>query len=58
MIRSESVQTSNTETDLTKESLRKVAEKIGISEPTLSKASQIVQKGTPEVQRAVEKGEL
>ena len=38
VIRGESVQTSNTETDLTKESLRKVAEKIGISQPTLSKA--------------------
>ena len=36
VIRSESVQTSNTETDLAKESLRKVAEKIGISRPTLS----------------------
>jgi len=58
VIRGESVQTSNPEKDLEKESLRKVAEKIGISEPTLSKASQIVQKGTPEVQRAVEKGEL
>ena len=32
------INTSNSETDLTKESLRKVAEKIGISEPTLSKA--------------------
>jgi hypothetical protein len=54
----ESAQTSNTETDLTKESLRKVAEKVGISEPTLSKALKVVEKGTPEVQKAVEKGEL
>jgi len=38
VFRGETVQTSNPETDLTKESLRKVAEKIGISEPTLSKA--------------------
>ena len=34
----ETVQTSSSEKDLTKESLRKVGEKIGISLPTLSKA--------------------
>jgi len=32
------INTSNPETDLAKESLRKVAEKVGISQPTLSKA--------------------
>jgi len=38
VFRGETVQTSNSETDLTKESLRKVGEKVGISKPTLSKA--------------------
>jgi len=38
VFRGETVQTSNSEKDLTKESLRKVGEKIGISKPTLSKA--------------------
>ena len=52
------INTSNSETDLKKEPLIKVAEKVGISLPTLSKAKQVVEKGTPEVQRAVEKGEL
>jgi len=54
----ETVQTSNSETDLTKESLGKIAERVGISKPTLTKAMKVVEKGTPEVQRAVEKGEL
>ena len=58
VFRGETVQTSNPESSLEKESLGKIAERVGISKPTLSKASQIVQKGTPEVQRAVEKGEL
>jgi ParB-like chromosome segregation protein Spo0J len=52
------INTSNSETDLEKEPLIKVAERVGISLPTLSKAKQVVEKGTPEVQRAVEKGEL
>jgi len=52
------INTSNSETDLEKESITKVAEKVGISRPTLSKALKVVEKGTPEVQRAVEKGEL
>ena len=34
----ESVQTSNSDTDLEKEPLTKVAEKVGVSLPTLSKA--------------------
>jgi len=58
VIRGESGNTTNLGFNKESDSLRKVAEKIGISEPTLSKASQIVEKGTPEVQRAVEKGEL
>jgi len=52
------INTSNSDTDLEKEPLIKVAEKVGVSLPTLSKAKQVVEKGTPEVQRAVEKGEL
>ena len=52
------INTSNSESDLEKEPLTKVAERVGISLPTLSKAKQVVEKGTPEVQRAVEKGEL
>jgi len=52
------INTSNSEKDLTKEPLIKVAERVGVSLPTLSKAKQVVEKGTPEVQRAVEKGEL
>jgi ParB-like chromosome segregation protein Spo0J len=58
VFRGETVQTSNSETDLGKESLGKIAERVGISKPTLSKALKVVEKGTPEVQRAVEKGEL
>jgi len=52
------INTSNSEKDLEKETITKVAEQVGISRPTLSKAKQVVEKGTPEVQRAVEKGEL
>ena len=52
------INTSNPEFDLEKETITKVAEKVGISRPTLSKALKVVEKGTPEVQRAVEKGEL
>jgi len=52
------INTSNTSKDLEKETITKVAEKVGISQPTLSKALKVVEKGTPEVQRAVEKGEL
>jgi len=52
------INTSNSETDLTKEPLIKVAERVGVSLPTLSKAKQVVEKGTPEVKQAVEKGEL
>jgi len=52
------INTSNSETDLEKEPLTKLAERVGISLPTLSKAKQVVEKGTPEVKQAVEKGEL
>ena len=52
------INTSNTSKDLEKEPLIKVAEKVGVSLPTLSKAKQVVEKGTPEVKQAVEKGEL
>jgi len=52
------INTSNSETDLKKEPLTKIAEKVGVSLPTLSKAKQVVEKGTPEVKQAVEKGEL
>jgi len=52
------INTSNSDTDLGKEPLTKLAEKVGISLPTLSKAKQVVEKGTPEVKQAVEKGEL
>jgi len=52
------INTSNSEKDLEKETITKVAEQVGISRPTLSKAMKVVEKGTPEVQRAVEKGEL
>jgi len=52
------INTSNPETSLEKEPLTKIAERVGISQPTLSKAMKVVEKGTPEVQRAVEKGEL
>jgi len=52
------INTSNSEKDLEKETITKVAEQVGISRPTLSKALKVVEKGTPEVQRAVEKGEL
>jgi len=52
------INTSNSETDLEKESITKVAEKVGVSRPTLSKALKVVEKGTPEVQKAVEKGKL
>ena len=52
------INTSNSETDLKKEPLTKLAEKVGVSLPTLSKAKQVVEKGTPEVKQAVEKGEL
>jgi len=52
------INTSNSEKDLEKETITKVAERVGISQPTLSKALKVVEKGTPEVQRAVEKGEL
>jgi len=52
------INTSNPETSLEKETITKVAERVGISQPTLTKAMKVVEKGTPEVQRAVEKGEL
>ena len=52
------INTSNSDTDLEKETITKVAERVGISQPTLSKALKVVEKGTPEVQKAVEKGEL
>ncbi|PSN82129.1 hypothetical protein B9Q02_12085 [Candidatus Marsarchaeota G1 archaeon BE_D] len=52
------INTSNPKTDLEKGSIMKVAEKVGISQPTLTKALKVVEKGTPEVQKAVEKGEL
>ena len=52
------INTSNPETSLEKEPLTKIAERVGISQPTLTKAMKVVEKGTPEVQRAVEKGEL
>jgi len=52
------INTSNSETSLEKETITKVAERVGISQPTLTKAMKVVEKGTPEVQRAVEKGEL
>jgi ParB-like chromosome segregation protein Spo0J len=52
------INTSNPESSLEKETITKVAEKVGISQPTLTKALKVVEKGTPEVQRAVEKGEL
>jgi len=54
----ETEQTSNSESNLEKESLGKIAERVGISKPTLSKAMKVVEKGTPEVKQAVEKGEL
>ncbi|PSN85658.1 hypothetical protein B9Q03_12170, partial [Candidatus Marsarchaeota G2 archaeon OSP_D] len=54
----ESGNTTNLGFNKESDSLRKVAEKVGISEPTLSKALKVVEKGTPEVQKAVEKGEL
>jgi Bacterial regulatory proteins, tetR family. len=38
VFRGETVQTSNSESDLAKESLGKIAERVGISKPTLSKA--------------------
>jgi ParB-like chromosome segregation protein Spo0J len=52
------INTSSASKDLEKETITKVAERVGISQPTLSKALKVVEKGTPEVQRAVEKGEL
>ena len=52
------INTSNPESSLEKETITKVAERVGISQPTLTKAMKVVEKGTPEVQRAVEKGEL
>jgi len=54
----ETVHTSNSESDLAKESLGKISKEVGISKPTLSKAMKVVEKGTPEVKQAVEKGEL
>jgi ParB-like chromosome segregation protein Spo0J len=54
----ETAQTSNSESDLVKESLGKISKEVGISKPTLSKALKVVEKGTPEVKQAVEKGEL
>jgi len=50
--------TSNTSKDLEKETITKIAERVGISQPTLTKALKVVEKGTPEVKQAVEKGEL
>jgi ParB-like chromosome segregation protein Spo0J len=58
VFRGETVQTPNSESDLAKESLGKISKEVGISKPTLSKALKVVEKGTPEVKQAVEKGEL
>jgi len=52
------IDTSNTSKDLEKETITKLAERVGISQPTLTKALKVVEKGTPEVKQAVEKGEL
>jgi len=52
------IDTSNTSKDLEKETITKMAERVGISQPTLTKAMKVVEKGTPEVKQAVEKGEL
>ncbi|PSN87686.1 hypothetical protein B9Q03_10190, partial [Candidatus Marsarchaeota G2 archaeon OSP_D] len=46
----ESGNTTNLGFNKESDSLRKVAERVGISEPTLSKALKVVEKGTPEVQ--------